>query len=198
MPRVKLYKIFTNLSKAISLLGIVVILFWFYIYTKPNDVEYHSTESQALIPLSTNNTENYGLTIVKSVFDGMNKGHEPYKIKADTAVKIAEEIYKLENIEAVYLLNNGTLSIKSSQGVLNDTSKLIRLTEKVNMLYQGYLLNTQQLELDLATKKAESNSVVDINYKNSQITANGFEANDKNNIVHFYGNVHTIINPDDF
>lgn len=142
--------------------------------------------------------KDYQLKISKSIFEGLSSDLLPYKVIAKTATKINDNLYDLQNIDAQYLLENGSLKIKAIDGIFNDEAKSIILQNNVQINYGGAEINSEKIQFDLHNKNAQSDSKVHVKYKNSSLDADRFDTDDSSNIINLEGNVESLFKISDF
>jgi len=195
------HKYQTNFFKIISSLGIISI--FILLYTRLDIKHVDNPPLKEEIEKSNlgiaSKKQNYEIIIENSIFEGVNKYLEPYKVTAHTAVKTSDNKYKLNQINANYPINTKKdLLITSKHGTIYDKTKSIKLKHDVKIFFEDLILNSNKVEIDLANKEASSNSVVDLLYKNSRITADGFISKKNSDIINFKGHVMTRIYISDF
>jgi LPS export ABC transporter protein LptC len=142
--------------------------------------------------------KDFDLKISKSIFEGLSSNLLPYKIIAETATKINDNLYDLQNIDAKYSLENGNLNIKAICGTLDDEAKSIILQNNVCINYGGAEINSEKIQFDLHNKNAQSDSKVHVQYKNSSLDADRFDTDDSSDIINLEGNVESLFKISDF
>ncbi len=192
----------TKAVKLVLALSILITARTLFIYTvagNGSDVFSNNNESVSEIsrPLNATKMPNYELTIKNSVFEGLDKDSNPYKIIASNAIKVSDQEYHLERITAQHLSNDKWLLIHANKGSIDDKTKQLTLEEQVKVIFGAAILTSEQLQVNLADKTIKGSSSVSLNYNNSKITANHFISSD-NNIIKFQGNVVTKISTLDF
>lgn len=207
MPLIKHHKRINRLSKIISFISIFLILYVIYINFNPviNNLEgnlepelkqYVSTENPSSITERRPDSE---ISILSSVFEGVNKNLNPYKIRAKHARKTLKNKYKLDTINVQYKLNNQEdLIINSKAGVLNEETKFLKLTDQVRFKMGEAVFSTEKAEINLINKEASSNVGVILSYKNSKITSNNFNSKNDNTIINFNDRVRATIDLSNF
>jgi lipopolysaccharide export system protein LptC len=194
------YRRSISLSKILSCLGLVLTLYLIYINFNPVNnnlelIENNSRESS----FNPNDKTNYEIKILNSTFKGLNKNLNPYQIQAVQAFRTLNNKYALEKINATYKINdNKVLVINAKNGILNENSHMLKLTNDVQFFLGESILKTQEAQLNLLNKEAFSKTGVTLSYKNCQITSNKFSSTNDNNIINFKGSVSTIIDVSDF
>lgn len=185
--------------KKISSLGIITIVIILYIkFEPPKPINFPLAVDLMPTNLKISN-QNYEIILQNSIFEGVNKYLEPYKITADSAVKTSNNKYKLSQVSAKYHINNKNyLSIISTYGTIYDDNKSIQLSDNVKIFFGNLILNSDNIKINLLNKEVISNSEVDLLYRNSKIIADSFIAKDNGNIIVFTGNVMTKIHLSDF
>lgn len=208
MPHIKHHKRINLLSKIISFSCIFLILYIIFINCRPvtNNLEdnlapkveqYISTEHSGSSAIE--HRPNSEISILYSVFEGVNKNLNPYIIKAKQARKTLKNKYELDTIFVQYNLNKQQdLIINSNTGILNEETKFLILTDKVQFNMGEAVFNTEKAEINLLNKEAFSNAGIILSYKNSKITSNNFNSKNDNNIINFNDRVRATIDLSNF
>ncbi|MCC8372316.1 MAG: LPS export ABC transporter periplasmic protein LptC [Rickettsia endosymbiont of Pseudomimeciton antennatum] len=194
------YRRLISLSKILSCLGILLTLYLIYINFNPvnNNLELIENNSRDS-SFNSNDKTNYEIKILNSTFKGLNKNLNPYQIQAVQAFRTLNNKYALEKINATYKINdNKVLVINAKNGILNENSHMLKLTNDVQFFLGESILKTQEAQLNLLNKEAFSKTGVTLSYKNCQITSNKFSSTNDNNTINFKGSVSTIIDVSDF
>lgn len=192
----------TNIVRLALILSILITSWWLFSYAVPKDRDNFTFEnklnSEMSNRLETNKKPDYEISIESSIFEGMDKDSNPYKVIAGSAIKISDEQYKLERITAQHLINNDWIAVSANKGNINDRTKLLTLKEQVRIIFGEVILNSEQLQVNLADKTITGSSSVSLKYNNSKIVASRFISSENNNIIKFQGNVITKISRFDF
>lgn len=171
---------------------ILIIIFSALYHSKNNDLSTETTTSYS------KNLKDYKLNIEYSILEGVGKDLLPYKIIANNIKKIEDSIYAISSINAKYQLENGTINIKAANGVIDDSKKLLSLVNDVTIDFKDINFLTEKIILNLNSNEVESDSSVQMIYRNSKIEANEFNTENSNNIINFKGNVRLVFNIKDF
>ncbi len=189
------YKRRKKIWKSVYLLIIVGILYIGYILIKSG---YINEENDINVTKkSLKDTKNfdlkYNIILKDSIFEGVNKNLNAYKIKTERAIKESDNKYKLDIINAIYNVNQDqTLIINAKEGFLDEESNILDLKNDVKLFFDEIIFNTNDASIDLVNKNITGNSSAKLLYKNSSITSDSFNTKDENNIIIFKGNVSTI------
>ncbi len=195
------YKRRKKIWKSVYLLIIVGILYIGYILIKSG---YINEENDINVTKkSLKDTKNfdlkYNIILKDSIFEGVNKNLNAYKIKTERTIKESDKKYKLDIINAIYNVNQDqTLIINAKEGFLDEESNILDLKNDVKLFFDEIIFNTNDARIDLVNKNITGNSSAKLLYKNSSITSDSFNTKDKNNIIIFKGNVSTIIDLSDY
>lgn len=195
------YKRRKKIWKSVYLLIIVGILYIGYILIKSG---YINEENDINVTKkSLKDTKNfdlkYNIILKDSIFEGVNKNLNAYKIKTERAIKESDNKYKLDIINAIYNVNQDqTLIINAKEGFLDEESNILDLKNDVKLFFDEIIFNTNDARIDLVNKNITGNSSAKLLYKNSSITSDSFNTKDENNIIIFKGNVFTIIDLSDY
>ncbi|WP_341751602.1 MULTISPECIES: LPS export ABC transporter periplasmic protein LptC [unclassified Candidatus Tisiphia] len=193
------YRRSISLSKILSCLGIILTLCLIYINLNPISNNSKSTEDNSSNSAFNPNDKDYEIKISNSIFKGFNKNLNPYQIQTVQAVRTLGNQYKLEEINATYKINdNKDLVISAKNGILNESSHILKLENDVQFFLGESTLKAQEAQLNLLNKETYSNTGVVLSYKNCKITSNNFSATHDNDIINFKGNVSTVIDVSDF
>lgn len=200
MTAILLNKRIISSLKVICILGVATIIFFFYSWSeskKSNFIDITNNSSHKS-NLKNQPKQNYEISIDNSTFEGLNKDLEPYKIRADTAIKIADNKYKLNKVAANYQTDGNDLLIQATEGVVDEGAKQVNLQDNVRILFNKLTFNTAQMQINLHNKDVLSNAPIEMFYKHSKIKADSFISEDNNNIIKFKGHVATRISIADF
>ncbi|GAA5252504.1 LPS export ABC transporter periplasmic protein LptC [Candidatus Rickettsia kedanie] len=195
------YKRRKKIWKSVYLLIIVGILYIGYILIKSS---YINEENDINVTKnSLKDTKNfdfqYNIILKDSIFEGVNKNLNAYKIKTERAIQESDNKYKLDIINAIYNVNQDqTLIINAKEGFLDEGSNILDLKNDVKLFFDEIIFNTNDARIDLVNKNITGNSSAKLFYKNSSITSDRFNTRDENNIIIFKGNVSTIIDLSDY
>lgn len=185
------HKCIINLSKLISFLGMVFIIGLVYILNRNNTIVVDPAN-----PTKDISNNEFEVSILNSVFEGINKNLNPYQILSDKAFKIANNKYVLEEITASYPVGNYNLLVTALNGFFDDTKKQITLSKEVEAVIDNYTLIASTLNINMKTEEATSNSKSTIKYKNSEIIGDSLNAS--GSVINLNGNVSAKINLSDF
>lgn len=195
------YKRRKKIWKSVYLLIIVGILYIGYILIKSGYINEENDTN--VTKKSLKDTKNfdlkYNIILKDSIFEGVNKNLNAYKIKTERAIKESDNKYKLDIINAIYKVNQDqTLIINAKEGFLDEESNILDLKNDVKLFFDEIIFNTNDARIDLVNKNITGNSSAKLLYKNSSITSDSFNTKDENNIIIFKGNVSTIIDLSDY
>lgn len=179
---------FLKIGSAIALGSIIILVCYNLIDT--NEAEEVRAESKT--PVS------YGVSISNSLFEGSDKYGKNYQLTSKSLVKTDDELYNLETIDGKYSLGKVALDLRADKGKMNDDTKLLKLVHNIVIEYSGYLLMTDQMEIDLSKMSAQNNHKVSVLYHNSNIKADRFTFDTDSDTIHFEGNVLTRFKISDF
>ncbi|EAA25322.1 LPS export ABC transporter periplasmic protein LptC [Rickettsia sibirica] len=193
------YKLRKKIWKSVYLLITVGILYIGYILIKSG---YINEKNDINVKKSLKDNKNfdlkYNIILKDSIFEGVNKNLNAYKIKTERAIKESNNKYKLYIINAIYNVNQDqTLIINAKEGFLDEESSILDLKNDVKLFFDEIIFNTNDARIDLVNKNITGHSPAKLLYKNSSITSDSFNTQDENNIIIFKGNVSTIIDLSD-
>ena len=176
--------------------GIGIILFVIYfLLNNIQSVEEHK-------PIASDNQklqkQGYEIRIFDTIFEGVNKNHQPYKISASTAVKISEHVYDLKKVLAIYNFAGDMLNISSQDANIDDDSKIVVLENNVEIRVNNMGLYSKKIRIDIVNNKIFSDEKVTIKYDGLRLEADNLSLDANNNIVMLEGNVIAKININDF
>lgn len=201
MTNIKLLRKRIKIVKYAFLLSGISILAFIFISLPSDTFEIENHNDNILdksIHTEKEERKDYDFRLSKSTFEGLSSDLLPYKIIAETATKINENLYDLQTIKAKYSLENGKLKIKAKEGVLDDESKSIILQNNVRINFEEIEINSEKIQFDLQYKNAQSDSKVHVKYKNSTLEANRFNTDESNDIINLEGNVESLFKISDF
>ncbi|MCC8467746.1 MAG: LPS export ABC transporter periplasmic protein LptC [Rickettsia endosymbiont of Eriopis connexa] len=195
------YKRRKKIWKSVYLLIIVGILYIGYILIKSGYINEENDINVTKKSLKDNKNFDlkYNIILKDSIFEGVNKNLNAYKIKTERAIKESDNKYKLDIINAIYNVNQDQiLIINAKEGFLDAESNILDLKNDVKLFFDEIIFNTNDARIDLVNKNITGNSSAKLLYKNSSITSDSFNTRDENNIIIFKGNVSTIIDLSDY
>lgn len=143
-------------------------------------------------------TKKYDVAIKKSVIEGSDLQGKNYTIKSESILKSSEDIYRLNNIIGLYNIGQVGLELIANMGAMNDKNRTLHLEEQISLEYDGYILNTSKLDIDLKTMSANTNDHVNVTHNGSNLVSDTMNINSQNNTIDFEGNVKTYVNIADF
>ncbi|AFB26294.1 MULTISPECIES: LPS export ABC transporter periplasmic protein LptC [spotted fever group] len=194
------YKRRKKIWKSIYLLITVGILYIGYILIKSGYINEKNDINVTKKSLKDNKKFDlkYNIILKDSIFEGVSKNLNAYKIKTERAIKESNNKYKLDIINAIYNVNQDqTLIINAKEGFLDEESSILDLKNDVKLFFDEIIFNTNDARIDLVNKNITGHSPATLLYKNSSITSDSFNTKDENNIIIFKGNVSTIIDLSD-
>ncbi|AFC74848.1 lipopolysaccharide-assembly, LptC-related family protein [Rickettsia parkeri str. Tate's Hell] len=192
------YKLRKKIWKSVYLLITVGILYIGYILIKSGYINEKNDINVKSLKDNKNFDLKYNIILKDSIFEGVSKNLNAYKIKTERAIKESNNKYKLDIINAIYNVNQDqTLIINAKEGFLDEESSILDLKNDVKLLFDEIIFNTNDARIDLVNKNITGSSPAKLLYKNSSITSDSFNTKDENNIIIFKGNVSTIIDLSD-
>ncbi|MFK8040326.1 MAG: LPS export ABC transporter periplasmic protein LptC [Rickettsiaceae bacterium] len=194
------YRALVLALKIISALIIVCIMFFSYsfLFLQPNNVEKLNTLDTDKKILDNKHNNNSNIVINNSNFSGFDKGSRYYNVNAKSAIKINDNIYKLDDINGQYQLQSEPLLLKANKGIINDSTNLIMLQEFVQLSMKNAMINSKELAIDLINNNIYSNHGVSVKLNNSDIVSDKLEIIQNTDIIKFKGNVKTKIDVSNF
>lgn len=185
-----------TLQSLFTIILFLIVLFFTYFWFTTQQSNADNNESKAC---TSPQVSNYEIAITNSIFEGVNRDMQPYKISANSAVKMKDNLYKLRQINGVYKFSDDNLLIYANEGLIDDGIKLITLTDNVMFVFNGIKCITDKLQMNLLDKQVTGDAKVTItHHSNSLIQADKFFASGNTNIVKLSGNVKTKINISNF
>ena len=186
-----------SLFKFLFIIGISAILLLLYFGLGVPKSSLEHSKSQAVRAKSLP-VQNYEITMVNSIFEGFADNMQPYKIIADTAVKINDNVYELNKVIAKYKLSDDELLLNARHGIIDNNVQLITLNDGVQILLDGIQCNTAEMLINLFSNQATSDAKVVINYKESLVTADKLSASGVDHTMKLNGHVKVKMNISDF
>ncbi|QWB86661.1 hypothetical protein JRD95_00715 [Rickettsia parkeri] len=192
------YKLRKKIWKSVYLLITVGILYIGYILIKSGYINEKNDINVKSLKDNKNFDLKYNIILKDSIFEGVSKNLNAYKIKTERAIKESNNKYKLDIINAIYNVNQDqTLIINAKEGCLDEESSILDLKNDVKLFFDEIIFNTNDARIDLVNKNITGPSPAKLLYKHSSITSDSFNTKDENNIIIFKGNVSTIIDLSD-
>lgn len=187
---------------AFMILGVIAI---YFLYSMSVEKRYsiersNKLEEDRMPDISEIDGDNIdqSLVINHSIFQGFSKDFSPYKIIARKVKKISQDYYQLNNINANYILKEGNLKVKALEGEFDSDENILVLKDQIKIDLDDISLNTEKLSIDINEKDIYTNEKVQLDYKDSSITADSLKTEDSSNVLKFQGNVKSRINVSDF
>ncbi|AAU03963.1 LPS export ABC transporter periplasmic protein LptC [Rickettsia typhi] len=197
------YKLRKKIWKSVYLLIILGMLYIGYILIQNGYMNEKNDINVTKKNLNLRNNKNYDLKynviLQDSIFEGVNKNLNAYKIKTERAIKESGNKYKLDIINAIYSIKQDqTLIITAKEGFLDQESNTLDLKNDIKLFVDEIIFNTNNARINLVNQNINGNSSAKLIYKNSSITSDSFNTMNENNIIIFKGNVSTIIDLSDY
>lgn len=130
---------------------------------------------------------------------GTDKKNEPYTITAALAMQAAggSDITDLTSPKGDITLNDGSwIALTANQGQYNKKTRVLDLWDHVNVFHdQGYELNTERAEADLAAGSVAGNDPVEGHGADSSVQGQGFRIYDKGARILVTGKSRLILYP---
>ena len=186
----------TKVLKYLFLLsGIFVLFLVFWVsHEKEKKVVAEEIEVNKNSPIP----KEFDFNINNSILEGLNKNNLPYTIIAKVITKQNDNIYNLSTIDAIHKLSEDNLHIVADNGLLDETTNLLVLSEIVKIVFNNFELTGNKVNFNLNSNLASSEDPVEVTYQNSTVTALNFYSDDSNNIINFEGEVVSTFNANDF
>ena len=127
--------------------------------------------------------------VTKSIFEGISKDLSPYVITVQSVTKNTSDKYLLDIIKGKYTLPDGEITIKADSGTLDQFKKSLILNNNVRIIFNGMVLNSNQIALNLETKDLTSNDKVEVNFQKLQIQADKLQTEDSARTIELEGNI---------
>lgn len=131
----------------------------------------------------------YSLAVKNSVFESSDDYGKEYKLTAESAVKTENSLYDLEKVTGQYNIGLLGANFTALHGEMNEANKLLKLQNDVIIVYDGYLLKTNQINIDLASRSAQSDEKVNLLYLDSNLSADKFSLDSNTEKLYLEGNV---------
>ena len=183
--RIKLLKyIFLSTSMCVC----VAILVTLYLKNTPviqESAQGMTKENKPKLP------KNYTLSINQSVFKGTSSDLLPYMISAQNISKNSDNKYILSAIKGNYSLLHGDVIISGATGTLDESTKIFTLKDNVEIIFNGATFHCKEVQFNLNSKDAHSNTTVEVIFGQSNIKADKFKTEDSCDQIKFEGNVET-------
>lgn len=189
--RTKILK-YIFLSAGICVLIAIIAILW----AKNNS--YSAAENEKAGQEKTKLSKEYTLGITRSIFEGVSDDLLPYKISAKSVKKDLSNRYFLNDIKGKYSLEDGDVLLNALKGTLDDDNKYIILENNVKIIFDDITLKSDNIKFNLDSKNAQSDSEVIIDFKDSNIRADGFETENSGDKIKLEGNVESNFKLEDF
>jgi len=118
-----------------------------------------------------------------------------YKIESSLAKKIQENVFSLDQVNAIYNLDlKNQVRILAEKGMVDQNKKIMFLQDRVNLFGEGYRLTTQKLEMDFDKSYIHVEDGVSVNYLDSQIQSDECIIFNNSKNIRCNGNIQANIN----
>lgn len=126
---------------------------------------------------------------------GVDAQNQPYTVNAEEAIQQDEEHVLLKRVKAqITLADQSWFKAHATEGVMQIKAKILTLQAGVEITDNtGYTLITPTAELNISHRIATGNEAVTIRGPMGHLTAERFNINQYDNVIHFSGNVRVTI-----
>jgi len=186
----------TKVLKYLFLLSGIFVLFLVFWATYKKEKKVVAEEIE--VNKNRHIPKEFDFNINNSILEGLNKNNLPYTIIAKVITKQNDNIYNLSTIDAIHKLSEDNLHIVADNGLLDETTNLLVLSENVKIVFNNFELTGNKVNFNLNSNLASSEDPVEVTYQNSTVTALNFYSDDSNNIINFEGEVVSTFNANDF
>ncbi len=186
----------TKVLKYLFLLSGIFVLF--LVFWVSNEKEKKVVAEEIEVNKNRHIPKEFDFNINNSILEGLNKNNLPYTIIAKVITKQNDNIYNLSTIDAIHKLSEDNLHIVADNGLLDETTNLLVLSENVKIVFNNFELTGNKVNFNLNSNLASSEDPVEVTYQNSTVTALNFYSDDSNNIINFEGEVVSTFNANDF
>ena len=186
----------TKVLKYLFLLSGIFVLF--LVFWVSHEKEKKVVVEEIEVNKNRHIPKEFDFNINNSILEGLNKNNLPYTIIAKVITKQNDNIYNLSTIDAIHKLSEDNLRIVADNGLLDETTNLLVLSENVKIVFNNFELTGNKVNFNLNSNLASSEDPVEVTYQNSTVTALNFYSDDSNNIINFEGEVVSTFNANDF
>ncbi len=186
----------TKVLKYLFLLSGIFVLF--LVFWVSHEKEKKVVAEEIEVNKNRHIPKEFDFNINNSILEGLNKNNLPYTIIAKVITKQNDNIYNLSTIDAIHKLSEDNLHIVADNGLLDETTNLLVLSENVQIVFNNFELTGNKVNFNLNSNLASSEDPVEVTYQNSTVTALNFYSDDSNNIINFEGEVVSTFNANDF
>ncbi len=186
----------TKVLKYLFLLSGIFVLF--LVFWVSHEKEKKVVVEEIEVNKNRHIPKEFDFNINNSILEGLNKNNLPYTIIAKVITKQNDNIYNLSTIDAIHKLSEDNLHIVADNGLLDETTNLLVLSENVKIVFNNFELTGNKVNFNLNSNLASSEDPVEVTYQNSTVTALNFYSDDSNNIINFEGEVVSTFNANDF
>ena len=197
--KIKTFEIFSLLVIFCLALSVIIVLIQnYFLNLKKNKIDIDEFKLSKL-----NILENSEVKVNKLKISGnlSNNNYDKYILNAQHAVKNKDGTTNLNKINIkLYQSNNKTLNqsinIQSESGIYDENHKLFLSSSVTNIHYLKYIIESNNLLVDLTKNTIKSNNNVNIFDDKMDIKADSFDVNIDKQILNFNGNIQLKINID--
>lgn len=148
-------------------------------------------QGSRLVFTNDQHTEAIENEMIKPHYQGLDERNNPYTVFADSAIQKDENTVILKSVSADMQQEDGTwLALKSGSGELKMEEEKIRLSDTVNMFYEGgYEFESDYANVDIGKGTAYGDSPIQGQGPIGTLRADRFEVVNRGEIIRFNGSV---------
>ncbi len=187
------YSVFVRIMKGalpLSAIGLAILVLAYVVQPNPGRIQISFPRVSKLAN---------DLSMDRPRLSGTDNGGQPFVVSAKRATPEtgAPDRIRLEDIVADFSLNDGTaIHLTAGNGVMNTNTRLLQLAGGVHMAAQnGYQASTDSAMADLRGGTIHGDKGVSAEGAFGRIRAQRFALNRASRQLHFWGNVHMVLNP---
>lgn len=187
------YSMFVRWMRILLPVTALIIIGVLFTMTGGREKDIIPTQEEAKVAPSVGKNE-----LLNPHFESVDKNNQPYEITADRAVQGSqvEQMVLLINPKGNMTMSSGEKAyMEAKNGAFRQDNNRVVLEGAVKLTHQnGYVLNTEKLNIDLNNSLAWTEVDVQINGPDGSIDARGMKANDTTGLLEFTGPAKMIIN----
>ena len=137
----------TKVLKYLFLLSGIFVLF--LVFWVSHEKEKKVVAEEIEVNKNRHIPKEFDFNINNSILEGLNKNNLPYTIIAKVITKQNDNIYNLSTIDAIHKLSEDNLHIVADNGLLDETTNLLVLSENVKIVFNNFELTGNKVNFNL-------------------------------------------------
>ena len=176
-------------SAAILVITVLFLVLWAFIMRYKSEAK--NMRNYDIETISASQDKDIDVNIHGPKFEGITEKEDNYVINAAFASCDHNDFYKLDKVRGTYYLNNKNQNIDfiAQRGSFDKHNRILQLDENVLIHHGQYVLELQDLVINLEQSTAATVNPVELVSQRSSITSLSCRTDIKKQTIHLKGNV---------